>query len=112
MTQNLGGMKSRRPKDPKAPGVTAKTSQIGQAVGDEKSRTPEDPLTAGTNEVSVSTFEVQFQLVGLDDLVGHTEFWQFEHGFDTLEIHEQGSSVWVAGFSVFCQESCSCQLRP
>ena len=70
------------------------------------------PLTAGTNEVRVSAFEVQFHPVGLDDLVGHTEFRQVEHGFDTLEIHEQGSSVRVAGFPVFCQESCSCQLRP
>ena len=50
MTQNLGGMKSRRPKDAKAPGVSAKTSQVGQAVGDEKSRTPEDPKPSHMTE--------------------------------------------------------------
>jgi hypothetical protein len=57
------------------------------------------PLTAGTDEVRISAFEVQFQPVGPDNLAGRPEFWQFEQGFDTLEIHEQGSSSWTAGFS-------------
>jgi hypothetical protein len=37
--------------------------------------------------------------VGPDELAGHPEFWQPEQGFDTLEIHAQGSSVWTVGVS-------------
>src|SRR5918992_1890206 len=62
-----------------------------------------DPLAAslapGTNEVSVSALKMQFQPVGPDDLVGHTEFWQFEQGIDTLKTHASGSSCWVIGLS-------------
>jgi hypothetical protein len=32
------------------------------------------PLASRANEVSVSALEMQFQLVGPDDLIGHTEF--------------------------------------
>src|ERR687897_2193904 len=62
-----------------------------------------DPLAAsfaaGTNEVSVAALEMQFQLMGSDDLVGHTEFWQVEPGIDTLKIHASGSSCWGIGLS-------------
>ncbi len=52
-TQNLGGMKSRKPTDAKAPGVSAKTSQgSGQAVGDAKSRTPTDAKPSHMTEKS------------------------------------------------------------
>src|SRR5918992_1918529 len=56
-------------------------------------------LAAGTNEVSVTALEMQFQLMGSDDLVGHTEFWQVEPGIDTLKIHASGSSCWGIGLS-------------
>jgi hypothetical protein len=57
------------------------------------------PLAPGTNEVSVSALEMQLQPVGPNDLVGHTEFWQFEQGIDTLKIHASGSSCWGIGLS-------------
>jgi hypothetical protein len=55
------------------------------------------PLAPRTNEVSVSALKMQFQLVGPDDLIGHTEFGQIEQGVDTLKIHTSGSSCWVPG---------------
>jgi hypothetical protein len=57
------------------------------------------PLAVGTDEGRLSAFEVQFQPMGPDDLAGHPEFGQAEQGFDTLEIHVQGSSVWTVGVS-------------
>jgi hypothetical protein len=57
------------------------------------------PLAPRTNEVSVSALKMQFQLVGPDDLIGHTEFGQVEQGVDILKIHTSGSSCWVPGFS-------------
>ena len=62
-------------------------------------------LAAGTNEVRVAALEMQFQLVGSDDLVSHAEFWQFEPGLDTLKIHASGSSWGVMVFPAFCEES-------
>jgi hypothetical protein len=53
----------------------------------------------GTDEVRHSAFEVQVQPVGSDNLVDYPEFWQVEQGFDTLKIHEQGSSFWMIGVS-------------
>lgn len=52
MTQNLGNMKSRRPTDAKAPGVSDKTSQQGEAVGDAKSRTPQSAKPSHMTEKS------------------------------------------------------------
>src|SRR5918999_911627 len=79
-----------------------RTSQHGQ-IADTPGSAIFDPLAAslapGTNEVSVSALKMQFQPVGPDDLVGHTEFWQFEQGINTLKIHASGSSCWVIGLS-------------
>src|SRR5687768_2696430 len=61
-------------------------------------------LAAGTNEGRVAALEMQFQPVGPDDLVGHTEFWQFKQGIDTLKIHASGSSCWVIGLSSILRE--------
>src|SRR5688500_6030338 len=72
-------------------------------ISDTTSSADFDPLAAsfapGTNEVRVAALEMQFQPVGTDDLVGHTEFWQFEPGLDTLKIHASGSSCWGIGLS-------------
>jgi len=43
------------------------------------------------------------------DLIDHVPFWQTEQGFDTLDIHEQGSFFWVTCFPEYCEESCACQ---
>src|SRR5712691_9704059 len=51
-----------------------------------------------SHEASVSALKMQFQLVGPDDLIGHTEFGQVEQGVDILKIHTSGSSCWVPGF--------------
>src|SRR5688572_28963712 len=79
-----------------------RTIQHGQ-IADTPGSAIFDPLAgslaAGTNEVRVAALEMQFQLVGSDDLVGHAEFWQFEPGLDTLKIHASGSSCGVMGFS-------------
>jgi hypothetical protein len=37
------------------------------------------------------------------------QFWQTEQGFDTLDIHEQGSCFWVTCVPEYCEESCACQ---
>src|ERR687894_2507838 len=79
-----------------------RTSQHGQ-IADTPGSAIFDPLAAslaaGTNEVRVAALEMQFQLVGSDDLVSHAEFWQFEPSLDTLKIHASGSSCGVMGFS-------------
>jgi hypothetical protein len=38
---------------------------------------------------------MQIELRRVDDLIDNVKFWQTEHGFDTINIHEQGSSFWV-----------------
>jgi hypothetical protein len=55
-------------------------------------------LAAGPNEVCVAALEMQFQLVGSDDLVGHAEFWQFEPSLNTLKIHAVGFLLGGRGF--------------
>jgi hypothetical protein len=35
---------------------------------------------------------MQLQLLGAYDLIDNAKFWQTEHGFDTIDVHEQGSS--------------------
>jgi hypothetical protein len=51
---------------------------------------------------------MHIQPLGVDDLIDHAKFWQTEQRFDTIDIHEQGSSFWVS-FPEFCEEFCSCQ---
>jgi hypothetical protein len=53
---------------------------------------------------------MQLQLCGTYDLIEHAKFWQTKQGFDTIDIHEQGSSFWVDRFPAFCEKSCACQL--
>jgi len=51
---------------------------------------------------------MHIQPLGVYDLIDHAKFWQTKQRFDTIDIHEQGSSFWV-GFPEFCEEFCSCQ---
>jgi hypothetical protein len=53
---------------------------------------------------------MQIQPLWTYDLIDHAEFWQTEQRFDTIDVHEQGSSFGVACFPEFCEESCAWQL--
>src|SRR5437879_9712111 len=52
---------------------------------------------------------MQIQPLWAYDLIDHVQFWQTEQGFDTIDIHEQGSFFWVTCFLECCEESCACQ---
>jgi hypothetical protein len=69
-------------------------------------------LALGTHDRGLPSFEMQIQPRGANDLIDDAEFWQTEQGFDTIDIHEPGSSFWVVCFPEFCQESGTCQLPP
>jgi len=66
-------------------------------------------LATRTHDAGIPSFERQIQPLWAYDLIDHVEFWQTEQGFDTIDIHEQGSSFWLACFPEFCEESCACQ---
>jgi hypothetical protein len=48
----------------------------------------------GTHDGTVASLKVHIQPLGADDLMDDVEFWQTEQGFDTIDIHGQGSSFW------------------
>jgi hypothetical protein len=66
-------------------------------------------LASGTHNDGVASLKVHIEPLGADDLIDDVEFWQTEQGFDTIDIHEQGSSFWVGDFPEFDKESCVCQ---
>jgi hypothetical protein len=46
-------------------------------------------------------------------MTDHSEFWQFEQGFDKLKVHEQGSSFWIVRlFQYFARDSSYVNRRP
>jgi hypothetical protein len=49
-------------------------------------------LASGTHDRGVPPFEMHIQPLWADDLIDDAEFWQTEQRFDTIDIHEQGSS--------------------
>jgi hypothetical protein len=51
-------------------------------------------LAVGTHDGTVASLKVHIQPLGADDLMDDVEFWQTEQGFDTIDIHGQGSSFW------------------
>jgi hypothetical protein len=66
-------------------------------------------LASGALDAKVPPLEMQIQLLGAYDLIDDVKFWQTEQLFDTIDIHEQGSSFWVCDFLEFGKESCACQ---
>src|SRR5439155_2961486 len=64
---------------------------------------------ARTHDGGLPSFEMQIQPLWAYDLIDHVQFWQTEQGFDTIDIHEQGSFFWVTCFLECCEESCACQ---
>src|SRR5712691_11954230 len=66
-------------------------------------------LAARTHDGGLPSFEMQIQPFWAYDLIDHVQFWQTEQGFDTIDIHEQGSFFWVTCFPECCEESCACQ---
>jgi len=55
-------------------------------------------LAAGTHEVIIAALERQSALLGAKHLSNHTQFWETEPRFDTLEIHASGFLLLVVFF--------------
>jgi hypothetical protein len=87
---------------------TLQDGQVAQTSRPALLDLPTTRLAAGTHNRGRAPLEMYIQPLRVYDLIDNAKFWQTEQRFDTIDIHEQGSSFWVR-CPEFCEEFCSCQ---